>query len=229
MRSISTTLFATGSLVVLVVFAVALGWRERQHHAVGQPLIIYAAPTSRLPLERIAADYEAETGQRVELRFGASEDVLTKVRFPSPTEPADLFIPADDSYIREARDIGLVAETMPIARTQAVLLLAKANPKGIAAWSDLLRDGVRVAVPNPRRPSGSSPGSIFRRPENGPGWSRTSWIREPSPRPRTPRNLVACRRRSSGMPWRMAQRTVSRLCCNYLNSTVCRGESKWPC
>jgi molybdenum ABC transporter molybdate-binding protein len=149
MRSISTTLVAIGSLVVMIALAVALGWRERQHHAAGQPLIIYAAPTSRLPLERIAADYEAETGQPVELRFGASEDVLTKVRFPSPTEPADLFIPADDSYIREARDLGLVAETIPIARTQAVLLLAKANPQGIAAWSDLLRDGLRVAVPNP--------------------------------------------------------------------------------
>ena len=113
------------------------------------PLIVYAAPTSRLPLEAIAEDYERETGQHVELRFGPSEDVLTKVRFPAAGEPADLFIPADDSYIREARDLGLLADTFPIARTQAVLLLAKGNPKGIAAWADLLRDGVKVAVPNP--------------------------------------------------------------------------------
>src|SRR5262249_51173407 len=65
------------------------------------------------------------------------------------TEPADLFIPADDSYIHQARTLGLAAESVPIARVRAVLLLAKGNPKGIAAWGDLLRDGVRVAVPNP--------------------------------------------------------------------------------
>lgn len=148
MRS-SSSLIAAGSLVLLVVLAVTLAWRERQHHEVGQPLIVYAAPTSRLPLELIATDYEAATGQRVELRFGASEDILTKVRFANPTEPADVFIPADDSYIRDARELGLLAESLPIANTRAVLLLANGNPKSIGAWSDLLRDGVKVAVPNP--------------------------------------------------------------------------------
>lgn len=142
---------AVGSLVVLAVLAAGLWRREHQNRPgpLDRPLIVYAAPTSRLPLEAIAADYERETGQRVELRFGPSEDVLTKVRFPVPGDPADLFVPADDSYIRQARDLGLTAETIPIARTRAVLLLAKGNAKGIAAWADLLRDGVRVAVPNP--------------------------------------------------------------------------------
>lgn len=142
---------AVGSLVVLVGLAAGLWRREHQNRPgpLDRPLIVYAAPTSRLPLEAIAADYERETGQRVELRFGPSEDVLTKVRFPVPGDPADLFVPADDSYIRQARDLGLTAETIPIARTRAVLLLAKGNAKGIAVWSDLLRDGVRVAVPNP--------------------------------------------------------------------------------
>ncbi len=142
---------AVGSLVVLAGLAAGL-WRREHQNAPGplaRPLIVYAAPTSRLPLEAIANDYERETGQRVELRFGPSEDVLTKVRFPVPGDPADLFIPADDSYIQQARDLGLTAESIPIARVRAVVLLAKGNPKGIAAWADLHRDGVRVAVPNP--------------------------------------------------------------------------------
>ncbi|MCE9567840.1 MAG: molybdate ABC transporter substrate-binding protein [Planctomycetes bacterium] len=151
MRTSSSTMIAVGSLLLLGLFAAGLFWRERQHRPTpaNQPLIVYAAPTSRLPLELIATDYETETGQRVELRFGASEDILTKVRFPNATEPADLFIPADDSYIRQAREAGLAAESLPIARVHGVLLLAKTNPKGIATWADLLRDGVKVAVPNP--------------------------------------------------------------------------------
>ena len=92
---------------------------------------MYAAPTSRLPLEAIASDYEHETGQRIELRFGPSEDVLTKVRLPVAGEPADLFIPADDSYIRDARNLGLIAErTSQSARTRAVLLLGEGQPEG---------------------------------------------------------------------------------------------------
>jgi molybdenum ABC transporter molybdate-binding protein len=96
-----------------------------------------------------AADYERETGQGVELRFGASEDILTKVRLPTPSEPGDVFVPADDSYVRQARGQGLVAESFPVARVRAVLLLAPGNPKNVTAWRDVLRADVRVAVPNP--------------------------------------------------------------------------------
>ncbi len=148
---VSSLAVATGSLVVLVGLTAALWWREYQHRngTLSRPLVVYAAPTSRLPLELIAADYDRETGQRIELRFGPSEDILTKVRYQAPGEPADLFIPADDSYVRQARDLGLAEESVPLARVCAVVLLAKGNPKGIATWADLLREGVTVAVPNP--------------------------------------------------------------------------------
>ncbi|MBA4065742.1 MAG: molybdate ABC transporter substrate-binding protein [Isosphaera sp.] len=142
---------AVGSLVVLAGLAAGLWWREHRDRPgpLDRPLIVYAAPTSRLPLEAVAADYERETGQRVELRFGPSEDILTKVRFPAAGDPGDVFVPADDSYVRQARDLGLAAESIPLARVRAVVLLAKGNPKNLAGWGDLLRDGVTVAVPNP--------------------------------------------------------------------------------
>ncbi|MFM8275221.1 MAG: substrate-binding domain-containing protein, partial [Gemmata sp.] len=149
--TVSAPTAAAGSLVVLAGLLAGLWWRERRDPAgpLGRPLIVYAAPTGRLPLEAAAAEYASETGQRVELRFGASEDVLTKVRFPAPGEPADLFVPADDSYTRQARDGGLVADSLPVARTRAVVLLARDNPRNLATWPDLLRAGVTVAVPNP--------------------------------------------------------------------------------
>ena len=144
-RTVSAPTLAVGSLVALGLLAGALYLRERQD----RPLVVYAAPTVRLPLEIIAAEYEQETGQRVELRFGPSEDILTKVRFPSPAQPADVFIPADDSYVKQAREWELAAESFPIARVHAVVLTARGNPKGIKVWDDLLNRGVRVAVPNP--------------------------------------------------------------------------------
>ena len=151
MRGVTPPTAAVGSLVALGLILVALWWRERavSSESASRPLIVYAAASTRPVMIAAAADYERETGRPIELRFGASEDILTKAGLPSPTEPADLFLPADDSYVRSARDRGLVAETIPLARMRGVLLTARGNPKGIANWDDLLRDGVRVAVPNP--------------------------------------------------------------------------------
>lgn len=142
------TVAAVGSLVALALLAGALWWRG-QSAAPGRSLVVLAAPAVRVPLESIAHAYEAETGRHVELRFGPSEDVLTKAGLVNPSDPADLFVPADDSYVRIASERGLVADRIPVATMRAVVLTAKGNPKGLAAWPDLLRDGVRVAVANP--------------------------------------------------------------------------------
>jgi molybdate transport system substrate-binding protein len=151
-------LAALGSLAALFALTAGLWWRERRPAAAPPLLVVYAAPTARLPLEAIAAEYAAETGRGVELRVGPSEDILTKVRYPAPGAPADLFIPADESYVRHAADLGLVAESVPLAHLRAVVLLAKGNPKRLGTWSDLLRPGVTVAVPNP----GAAVGKVTR-------------------------------------------------------------------
>jgi ABC-type molybdate transport system substrate-binding protein len=57
-------------------------------------------------------------------------------------------MPADDSYLAQTRDHGLLEEWTLIARVRAVLLLAPDNPRGITTWTDLHSGGVRVAVPN---------------------------------------------------------------------------------
>ena len=143
-----TTAAAVASLAVLALTVAGLWWRQRDAGP-GRPLIVYAAAAVRVPLEAAARDYEAEHGRRVELRFGASEDVLTRAGLVNPSDPADVFLPADDSYVRTARERGLVGESFPIATMRAVVLVAPGNQKAVAAWPDLLRDGVRVAVPNP--------------------------------------------------------------------------------
>lgn len=149
--STSAGVLAGGSVVAFVALVAALWWREKYERAepLDPPLIVYAAPAVRLPLEAVRDAFERETGRFVDVRYEPSEVLLEKVRLSHPTEPGDVFIPADDSYVKRAREEGLIAESLPVARMRAVLLTARGNPKGIAKWDDLLAPGVRVAVPNP--------------------------------------------------------------------------------
>ena len=61
----------------------------------------------------------------------------------------DLFLAADDSYIQLARDKGLIAEVIPLATMQPVIVIRKDAGKTFAAVDDLLQPGVRIACGNP--------------------------------------------------------------------------------
>jgi len=143
-----TSLVAAGSLAALGLLAAAT-YQLTRDPSPDRPLVVYCAASTRLPMEAAARDYPAAGGRRVELRCGASEDLLTKAGTTAPGDPADIFLPADESYVRLARDRGLVAGSVPVATMRAVVLTGRGNPTGLAAWADLLRDGTRVAVANP--------------------------------------------------------------------------------
>ena len=145
------------ALLAITAIAVLFGLKFAEKPGV-RPLIVYAAPAVRVPLERIAKDYGTATGRAVELRFGPSETILTQAAMVNPSAPADLFFPADSSYVEAAGERGLIAESFPVASMSIVVLTAAGNPKGLANWNDLLNDGVKVAVPN----SGAAAGKVAR-------------------------------------------------------------------
>lgn len=141
---------AVASLLLAAGLVALLAVRERigVGATTARPLLVYAAASQRPPLSRIAADYEAETGRRVDLRFGASEDMLARVRLPNAAEPADLFVPADESYVQQAERLGLVAESRAVATMRAVLLLADSRRDSIRSWDDLASRDARVSLAN---------------------------------------------------------------------------------
>lgn len=109
-------------------------------------LIVHCAASQRIPMEKIADDYERDGRGRIELRFGGSQSLLTNIEL---TGRGDVFLPADDSYVEMARAKGLTVDVFPLARMNAVLVVAAGNPKKIASWSDLFRRDVSVAQAEP--------------------------------------------------------------------------------
>jgi molybdate transport system substrate-binding protein len=126
----------------LALWAVPADDGDRSH------VVVHAAAALRPALEKAAPEFQAQYGATVELRFDASEVLLTKLKV---TRKGDLFIPADDSYVVEARKLGLVDEEYPLAALDAVAVLRADYPKDPkdVIWDDVFRPGFRLAQPNP--------------------------------------------------------------------------------
>ncbi len=134
------------SFVVLGGLAAVLFMQQTTATTSGTPLKVYVAAGIRAPVEKLAASYEQEYGQPIELTFDGSNTLLSSIRV-APV--GDLYLPGDDSYLNVAREEDLVAEILPIAQMHGVVLVGVGNPKNIRTFDDLLRDDVKLGQANP--------------------------------------------------------------------------------
>jgi molybdate transport system substrate-binding protein len=104
-------------------------------------VFLFCAASNQAVMEDVRRAYEKETGRRVMIQYGPSQTLLSQIEVSGA---GDLFLPADDSYLDQARGKELVEEVLPIARMQGVVVVRKGNPKRIDAFEDLLADNVRV-------------------------------------------------------------------------------------
>ena len=101
-------------------------------------------------MEAIALEYEKETGTKVELQYGGSGLLLSNLEV---SKQGDVYIAADESYVKQAQAKGLVTESLVIARQHPVLAVKAGNPKKITSVADLLKPGIKYAIANPETAS----------------------------------------------------------------------------
>ena len=133
-----------GSVVLVAGLAALLLWKSEPDKP--EPIILQCAAALREPIEAIVPTYEQQTGQRIEVRYGESQKVLTDLKL---SKQGDLFLPADDSYIVDAQKQNLLGDVFPLATMNAALAVKKDSTTRIEHWSDLLKDDIGVAVANP--------------------------------------------------------------------------------
>lgn len=139
-----------GSVVAVAGLVALLRWQSPGsapgRSAGEKPLLLFCAAGIKSPAEAVAREYEQAFGVRVQLQYGGSGTLLSNLRV---ADTGDLFLAADESYMQSARDFGLLAETIPLARQRPVIAVAKGNPKNIHTLADLQRTDVRFAMANP--------------------------------------------------------------------------------
>ena len=146
------------AVVVSLVAILSLGWllltptnrlgngkRERVSEAT-QPVVLFCAASNRSVMEAILADYKTETGREVVVQYGPSQALLASL---AVSGAADLFLPADDSYLDKARDQGLVEAVFPLAEMAAVVAVRRGNPLAIETLDDLCTESLRLSMANP--------------------------------------------------------------------------------
>jgi molybdate transport system substrate-binding protein len=139
---------AAGSLVVLgvCVYLLYRGAGPTSGRSADRPLVVYCAAALKPVMQAIAADYEQVTGGRVLFRFGNSGEILANAALH---RDGDLFLPADDGFVRLAEDRGLIGERFPLARMRAVVVTRPGNPRNVARLDDLLDPGLKLGQANP--------------------------------------------------------------------------------
>jgi len=111
-----------------------------------QPLMFFCAASNRAVMEQIVAEYTEEYGREIELQYGGSQTLLAQLEV---TGAGDLYLPADDSYLKTAKEMNLVSEVLPIAKMEIVVAVRKGNPKSIQSLEDLSREDVALVQANP--------------------------------------------------------------------------------
>jgi len=158
-RQRSGRMVASVSVVVSLAAVLGLGWllmapakrdagRESGPVASANvpPVVLLCAASNRSVMEAILADYRRETGREVVVQYGPSQALLASL---SISGTAELFLPADDSYLQIAREQGLIDAVLPLAEMQAVVAVPRENPLGIRTLDDLMADDLRLAMANP--------------------------------------------------------------------------------
>jgi molybdate transport system substrate-binding protein len=125
-----------------------LAWPSQSGPQRGVELRLYCAAGMTKPVEEARQDYFRRYGVHVNVTYDASGTLLGLAR--KRDLPADLFLSAEQYYIDQAVNEGLVEEVLPVVPVTAVIAVQKGNPKKVQGLTDLLRPDVAVSFAEPK-------------------------------------------------------------------------------
>ncbi len=143
--AISLNMLIIVSLIALAALVAFLALLTRKSPGVAD-LTVFCAAGIRYPMEQIARHYGDEYGVTIQVQYGGSNTLLSQIEVG---QSGDLYLAADESYVRLAQQKGLAQEVLPLATMRPVIAVRHDSTLNITALSDLLRPGIRIACGNP--------------------------------------------------------------------------------
>jgi molybdate transport system substrate-binding protein len=143
-------------LLALVCVVLISGCDSSEQPAAGNTRItVFAAASLKKTFTDIGEQFKTENpGFSVEFSFAGSSDLVTQL---TQGAEADVFASADTKNMDKAARAGLLAgDPVNFASNTLIIAVAPGNPKKIASFKDLTRQGLNVVVCARQVPCGSA-------------------------------------------------------------------------
>lgn len=105
------------------------------------PIQIWCAASNRAVMESVCERYRQLQRGDVSVQYGASQSLLASL---AVSRVGDLFMPADDEYLKLAGQRDLILDVFPVATMNVVVAVRQGNPLAIHSFGDLIRQDVRL-------------------------------------------------------------------------------------
>jgi molybdate transport system substrate-binding protein len=113
----------------------------------GGKLTVLCGAGIRPAMEALRIAFQKEAKCAVTVNYAGSGTLLGQLQTGAP---ADVYVPGDIAYIRDARGRGLVGTHSVVAWFVPVLAVQKGNPKQVEGLMDLTNPGLKLGLGNPR-------------------------------------------------------------------------------
>lgn len=116
--------------------------------AAKKEFIVYLAASMTKPAKALAEKFNAEhDDMELVLNIGSSGELLSKMEM---SKIGDLFIPASDSFLQQAQEKDLIAESRAFLQQWPVFCVSKSGAEQIKNFDDLAKPGLKIAVGSPK-------------------------------------------------------------------------------
>lgn len=117
-----------------------------------EPVLLSAAASTKDVVEALAGKFTADTKAEVKINAGSSNGLATQIIAGAP---ADLFLSANEQWVREVEKYKLAVASVPLLTNQLVLVVPAKNPAGVKSPRDLLSASVKkVSLAGENVPAG---------------------------------------------------------------------------
>jgi molybdate transport system substrate-binding protein len=115
-----------------------------------RPLAVAASWDVKPALEQIAQRYEAQTGRRVDVRYGTSAELLAELQL---SKQGDVYICSSARERGKAVEAGVVTqwEKRPLAYLVPAIIVQRNSPVTVQYLSDLFEGGLSLVIADPEQ------------------------------------------------------------------------------
>ncbi len=135
-----------GGLFILLLIGFLFLFRNISHEEIlkEKKLMVYVGSCMMNPIKVIVGEF-SRSHPEVDITVVAkgSGMLMNNIR---DWERGDIFMPGEESYAKEAIDLGYMDSYTPIANHKLTVIIQKGNPKGIASIEDITDDSIRVVA-----------------------------------------------------------------------------------